>query len=76
MDFEKKFDFINSKLEQLMTFGEISSRDYVKISKQLIRAKDDIDLSSVMTEMEAAVIIEQTRKDKEKREREEKRRRG
>jgi predicted nucleic acid-binding protein len=66
MDFEKKFDFINSKLEMLMTIGEISSRDYVKISKQLIRAEDDIDLLNVMTEMAAAVIMEQKRKEKEK----------
>jgi hypothetical protein len=73
MDLKKKFDFVNSKLETLMAFQEISSRDYVAISKQLMRAEDHFDLSNVMTEMETAAIKEQARKNKEKREREEKR---
>ena len=73
MDLKKKFDFINGRLETLMAFQEISSYDYVAISKQLMRAEDHFDLSNVMTEMETAVIKEQARKEKQKREREEKR---
>lgn len=74
MDFEKKFDFVNRKLENLMAFQEISSLDYVEISKQLMRAEDSIDVLNVMTEMRAAVIKEQTRKEQTRKEREERRR--
>lgn len=77
MDFEEKLKFVNDRLYHLMAFREISSLDYVKISKKLMRAEDGIDLADVMDMMEIAVMDEQTRKSKEKRERDEaKRKKG
>lgn len=71
MDFEEKLKFVNDRLYHLMAFQKISSLDYVKISKKLMRAEDGIDLADVMDMMEIAVMDEQTRKSKEKRERDE-----
>lgn len=73
MDFEEKRRFVNDRLDTLMAYQEISSLDYVAISKKLMRAEDGIDLANVMDMMEIAVVDEQTRKNDKEREREKKR---
>lgn len=73
MDFEEKLRFVNDRLHTLMAYQEISSLDYVAISKKLMRAEDGIDLANVMDMMEIAVVDEQTRKNDKEREREKKR---
>lgn len=73
MDFEEKLRFVNDRLHTLMAYQEISSLDYVAISKKLMRAEDGIDLANVMDMMEIAVMDEQTRKNDKEREREKKR---
>lgn len=73
MEFKEKFRFVESRLDTLMAFQEISGEAYIALSIELLRVGDDWGLKQVMNMIETAVWDEQNRKDKEKREREEKR---
>lgn len=68
MEFKEKFKFVESRLDTLMTFQEISVEAYIALSIELLRAKDNWDLKQVMDMIETAVWDEAKRKKEEERE--------
>lgn len=66
MEFKEKFRFVESRLDILMAFDEITSWDYAVISKKLMMAEDRIDLENVMNMIETAVMKKPKKKDEER----------
>ena len=71
MDFEEKFNFVNRKLEKLLTMHLISEEDYVAISKDLMMTEYDYEMKIIMDKMKTAVMSERIKKEGEKKKRDE-----